>query len=51
LSLEPTEKEEISTLDALRTPIKSTKKKQRKTPLYFKTRRAIGLSIGNHKPP
>ena len=46
LSPEPTEKEATFALASLSTPIKSKRKRQRKTPLYFKTRRSISIKQG-----
>lgn len=51
LSIEPTKKEETVALATLSTPIKSTKKRQRKTPLYLKIRRSIRINKGKPQKP
>lgn len=48
LSLEPTKKVETIALASLSTPIKSKRKRIRKTPLYIKTR--ISIRIKKRKP-
>jgi len=48
---EPTEKEAIAALDALSTPIKSKKKRQRQTPMYFKTRKSTRIGQGKSQTP
>ena len=50
VSLEPTEREETTTLTALNTPIKKRKMIE-KTPLYFKTRKSIRIWQGKPKNP
>jgi len=51
VSPEPTEKEVAASLTSLSTPIKSTRKRQRKTPLYLKTRRRTRIKQGRPQTP
>jgi len=51
VSREPTKKEVAAALIALSTLVKSKGKRQRKTPLYFKTRKIIGIKQGRPRTP
>lgn len=51
MSPEPTEKDEIVSITALSTPVKSKGKRQRKTPLYFRTRKRTWFKQGIPQTP
>ena len=51
MSPKATEKEGVDALPALSTPIKSKGKRQRYTPLYFRTRRSTKIKQGRHQTP
>lgn len=51
MSPEPAEKEAATALTELCTPIKQKGKRQRKTPLYFKTRKITRIRHGKPQSP
>ena len=51
VSLEPTEKEAATSLTTLSTPIKQKGKRQRQTPLYFRTRKSTRIRKGRPQTP